>query len=66
LNSLSQLPAALVAVTMTTQLVVEFDWVRDPKGYHLDEKGRVVRNGKGHRPEDQEPASHSLRQTRCF
>jgi hypothetical protein len=37
-----------------TQLVIEFDWVRDPKGYHLDEKGRVVRNGKGHRPEDQE------------
>jgi hypothetical protein len=37
-----------------TQLVIEFDWVRDPKGYHLDEKGRVVRNGKGHTAKDQE------------
>src|SRR5262245_25252976 len=38
-----------------TQLVVEFDWVRDPKGYRLVEtkKGRwVVRNGKGHSPKD--------------
>jgi len=38
-----------------TRLVIEFDWVRDPKGYHLDEKGRVVRNGKGNTPKDQEP-----------
>jgi hypothetical protein len=37
-----------------TRLIIEFDWVHDPKGYHLDQKGRVVRNGKGRRPEDQE------------
>jgi hypothetical protein len=36
------------------RLVIEFDWVRDPKGYHLVDKMRVVRNGKGHSPEDQE------------
>jgi hypothetical protein len=37
------------------QLVVEFDWVRDPKGYRLvDDRysARVVRNGKGHAPKD--------------
>jgi hypothetical protein len=39
------------------QLVVEFDGVRDPKGYRLVEdrllrSTRVVRNGKGHTPKD--------------
>jgi len=39
------------------QLVIEFDWARDPKGYRLAEVGRrrmlkVVRNGKGHTPKD--------------
>ncbi|MGA8698617.1 MAG: hypothetical protein WB689_33240, partial [Xanthobacteraceae bacterium] len=33
---------------------MEFDWIRDPRGYHLDDRGRVVRNGKGHSPKDQE------------
>lgn len=37
-----------------TRLVMEFDWIRDPRGYHLDDRGRVVRNGKGHSPKDQE------------
>ena len=39
------------------QIVIEFDWVRDPKGYRLVESELpkmicVVRNGKGHTPED--------------
>jgi hypothetical protein len=29
------------------QLVIEFDWMRDPKGYRLVKATRVVRNGKG-------------------
>ena len=42
------------------QFVIEFDWVRDPKGYRLVEKAeqprlRIVRNGKGCRPKDFEP-----------
>ena len=43
------------------QLVIEFDWTRDPKGYRLVETRqskmlRVVRNGKGHDPKDFEPS----------
>ena len=39
------------------EIVIEFEWPRDPKGYLLVEierpKGLVVRrNGKGHAPED--------------
>jgi hypothetical protein len=37
------------------RLVIEFDWVRDPKGYRLVENKRelrVVRNGKGHSPNE--------------
>src|SRR6516165_11405250 len=35
------------------RLAIEFDWNRDPKGYRLIEsKRRVVRNGKGHTPND--------------
>jgi hypothetical protein len=39
------------------QIVIEFDWTRDPKGYRLVDTGRskmlrVVRNGKGHSPKD--------------
>jgi hypothetical protein len=37
------------------QLVIEFDWRRDPKGYRLVEavrQIRVVRNGKGQAPKD--------------
>ena len=37
------------------QLVIEFDWARDPKGYHLVETVRpmrVIRNGKGQAPKD--------------
>jgi len=37
------------------QLVIKFDWMRDPKGYRLAKSGRVVRNGKGHTPKDFEP-----------
>jgi hypothetical protein len=42
------------------QPVIEFDWMRDPKGYRLAKSGgtkmwNVVRNGKGHSPEDLEP-----------
>jgi hypothetical protein len=39
-------------------VLIEFDWVRDPKGYRLVEGARstrVVRNGKGHAPKDFEP-----------
>jgi hypothetical protein len=38
-----------------TPVIIEFDWVRDPKGYRLVEgvrSARVIRNGKGHSPED--------------
>jgi hypothetical protein len=43
------------------QLVIEFDWTRDPKGYRLVETRqpkmlRVVRNGKGHDQKDFEPS----------
>jgi hypothetical protein len=39
------------------RLAIEFDWMRDPKGYRLVETGRpkmlrVVRNGKGNSPKD--------------
>jgi hypothetical protein len=39
------------------QIVIEFDWVRDPKGYRLVKTGRstmlrVVRKGTGHSPKD--------------
>jgi hypothetical protein len=40
------------------QLVIRFEWGRDPKGYRLLATGgqlRVVRNGKGHSPKDLEP-----------
>ena len=42
------------------QFVIEFDWVRDPKGYRLVEKAerpklRIVRNGRGHSPKDFKP-----------
>jgi hypothetical protein len=42
------------------QPVIEFDWPRDPKGYRLSETSspktlRVMRNGKGYKPEDFEP-----------
>jgi hypothetical protein len=38
-----------------TPVLIEFDWVRDPKGYRLVQDARstrVVRNGKGHAPKD--------------
>jgi hypothetical protein len=37
-----------------TPIIIEFDWVRDPKGYRLEgaRSTRVVRNGKGHTPKD--------------
>jgi hypothetical protein len=40
-----------------SQLVIEFEWMRDPKGYRLIETGRskswrIVRNGRGHDPKD--------------
>jgi hypothetical protein len=37
------------------QLVIEFEWFKDPKGYRLVETGwpmRVIRNGKGQSPKD--------------
>jgi hypothetical protein len=37
------------------QLVIEFEWPRDPKGYRLIKSGRsmrIVRNGKGQAPKD--------------
>jgi hypothetical protein len=45
------------AVQVLAKLVLELDWVRDPKGYRLVEIGRpkrllVVRNGKGREPKD--------------
>jgi hypothetical protein len=39
------------------QIIIDFDWRRDPLGYHLIEEQRsflVRRNGKGHAPEDTE------------
>jgi hypothetical protein len=38
-----------------TPLLIEFDWVRDPKGYRLEDRARwtrVIRNGKGRDPKD--------------
>jgi hypothetical protein len=47
------------------QIVIEFEWPVDPKGYHLVESERpmrVRRNGKGHAPEDF-PCRRPLSQT---
>ena len=40
-----------------SRIAIEFEWVRDPKGYRLAETGRpkmlrVVRKGTGNKPED--------------
>jgi hypothetical protein len=46
--------------TLMAQIAIELDWARDPKGYRLVETGRpkelrIVRNGKGHGPENLPP-----------
>lgn len=48
-------------------IAIEFEWVRDPKGYHLAETGRsktvrIVRNGTGKGPEHL-PPFHPLAST---
>jgi hypothetical protein len=53
------------------RVVIEFDWVRDPKGYRLAEVGRpkmlcVVRNGAGHGPKDLLPSRPLERTNQLF